>query len=88
MDEPCSALDPIATAKIEDLMRDSAHRYTIVIVTRNTCRRPPGSATTPAFFTAEVDGQTDPTRPARRYQPDLHHPGDQRAEDYITCRFG
>ena len=46
MDEPCSALDPVATLKIEDLMRELVKLYTIVIVT-HTCSRPPGSRTPP-----------------------------------------
>ena len=44
MDEPCSALDPIATGRIEDLMEEIKERYTIVIVTHNM-QQPPGSAT-------------------------------------------
>jgi phosphate transport system ATP-binding protein len=54
MDEPCSALDPISTAKIEDLMRELAETYTIVIVTHNLQQAARVSHST-AFFTAEVD---------------------------------
>ena len=54
MDEPCSALDPIATAKIEDLMQELARDYTIVIVTHNMQQAARVSDRT-AFFTAEVD---------------------------------
>ena len=56
MDEPCSALDPIATAKIEDLMHELAFDYTIVIVTHNMQQAARVSHYT-AFFTAEVDEQ-------------------------------
>ena len=54
MDEPCSALDPIATAKIEDLMHDLISDYTIVIVTHNMQQAARVSDRT-AFFTADVD---------------------------------
>ena len=54
MDEPCSALDPIATAKIEDLMGQLTQSYTIVIVTHNMQQAARVSDRT-AFFTAEVD---------------------------------
>ncbi len=56
MDEPCSALDPIATARIEDLMRELATEYTIVIVTHNMQQAARVSGRT-AFFTVEVDDE-------------------------------
>lgn len=87
MDEPCSALDPIATLKIEDLMDRLAESYTIVIVTHNMQQ-----AARVADFTAFM-----------LMDPELRHgelvefaptvdlfqrPKDRRTEDYITGRFG
>ena len=54
MDEPCASLDPIATSKVEDLMRELAKDYTIVIVTHNMQQAARVSDRT-AFFTAELD---------------------------------
>jgi phosphate transport system ATP-binding protein len=90
MDEPCSALDPIATAKIEDLMGELAESYTIVIVTHNMQQAARVSDRT-AFFTAEVDEQG--VRHGRLVEFDLtstifSKPSDKRTEDYITGRFG
>jgi phosphate transport system ATP-binding protein len=90
MDEPCSALDPIATAKIEDLMRELARDYTIVIVTHNMQQAARVSDYT-AFFTAEVDDQG--VRHGRLVEFDetntiFMSPSDKRTEDYITGRFG
>ena len=90
MDEPCSALDPIATAKIEDLMGELAERYTIVIVTHNMQQAARVSDRT-AFFTAEVDEQG--VRHGKLVEFDLtstifSKPSDKRTEDYITGRFG
>ena len=69
MDEPCSALDPIATARIEDLMQELKSSYTIVIVTHNMQQAARVSDRT-AFFTAEVDSESDqPHRRARRVRP-------------------
>jgi phosphate transport system ATP-binding protein len=90
MDEPCSALDPIATAKIEDLMHDLASRYTIVIVTHNMQQAARVSDRT-AFFTAEVDHEG--VRHGRLVEYDattkmFSNPNDRRTEDYISGRFG
>jgi phosphate transport system ATP-binding protein len=90
MDEPCSALDPIATAKIEDLMHELAQQYTIVIVTHNMQQAARVSDYT-AFFTAEVDAQQ--VRHGRLVEFGttstlFTSPGDKRTEDYITGRFG
>jgi phosphate transport system ATP-binding protein len=90
MDEPCSALDPIATAKIEELMHELAEQYTIVIVTHNMQQAARVSDYT-AFFTAEVDEQQ--VRHGRLVEFDTTNtvftgPGDKRTEDYITGRFG
>jgi phosphate transport system ATP-binding protein len=90
MDEPCSALDPIATTKIEDLMRELARDYTILIVTHNMQQAARVSERT-AFFTAEVDENGE--RHGRLVEFDqtsriFTNPGDKRTEDYITGRFG
>jgi phosphate transport system ATP-binding protein len=90
MDEPCSALDPIATAKIEDLMHELAEQYTIVIVTHNMQQAARVSDYT-AFFTAEVDEKS--VRHGRLVEFDATNtlftsPSDKRTEDYITGRFG
>ena len=90
MDEPCSALDPIATSKIEDLMQDLARDYTIVIVTHNMQQAARVSDRT-AFFTAEVDSAQ--VRHGRLVEFDetgkiFTNPSDKRTEDYITGRFG
>jgi phosphate transport system ATP-binding protein len=90
MDEPCSALDPIATSKIEDLMYELAFDYTIVIVTHNMQQAARVSNKT-AFFTAEVDDKG--VRHGRLVEYDetpriFTNPKEQRTEDYITGRFG
>jgi phosphate transport system ATP-binding protein len=91
MDEPCSALDPIATARIEDLMQELQQDYTIVIVTHNMQQAARVSDMT-AFLTAEVD-ETKGTRTGvlveyDRTQKIFTNPDDQRTEAYITGRFG
>jgi len=86
MDEPCSALDPIATLKIEDLMRELSKTITIIIVTHNMQQAARASDQT-AFFTMDEDraglmvefGAT---------QQIFTNPKDKRTEDYITGRFG
>lgn len=81
MDEPCSALDPIATAKIEDLMFDLKSRYTIVIVTHNMQQAARISDYTGFMLMGELV-EIGPTT-------DLFtKPQDKRTEDYITGRFG
>ena len=91
MDEPCSALDPIATAKIEDLMEQLKRDYTIVIVTHNMQQAARVSDRT-AFFTAEADQQTGHrTGLLVEYNPTqkiFSNPEDPRTEGYITGRFG
>ena len=90
MDEPCSALDPASTSAIEDLMRDLAARYTLVIVTHNMQQATRVSDRT-AFFTiggidegerygviAEI-GETEQIFTA---------PVDRRTQGYVTGRFG
>ncbi|HSL56709.1 MAG TPA: phosphate ABC transporter ATP-binding protein PstB [Acidimicrobiales bacterium] len=91
MDEPCSALDPIATARIEDLMQDIKSEYTIVIVTHNMQQAARVSDRT-AFFTAEVN-ETSDTRTGVLVEYDatekiFSNPSDERTEQYVTGRFG
>ena len=86
LDEPCSALDPAATLKIEDLMRTLAEQYTIVIVTHNM-QQAARVSDMAAFFLMDKDragilveyGQTSQL---------FTNPKDKRTEDYITGRFG
>ena len=90
MDEPCSALDPIATARIEDLMEELKREFTIVIVTHNMQQAARVSDRT-AFFTAEVDDEG--RRVGRLVEFDdteklFTAPSDPRTEGYITGRFG
>ena len=90
MDEPCSALDPIATGRIEDLMRELTDRFTIVIVTHNMQQAARVSDMT-AFLTAEVDDEG--RRIGRLVEYDhtekvFTNPSDPRTEGYITGRFG
>jgi phosphate transport system ATP-binding protein len=90
MDEPCSALDPIATARIEDLMAELKEHYTIVIVTHNMQQAARTSDRT-AFLTTNVDA--DGTRVGSLVEYDdtatiFTHPKDPRTEGYITGRFG
>jgi phosphate transport system ATP-binding protein len=90
MDEPCSALDPIATAKIEDLMRELTSDYTIVIVTHNMQQAARVSDRT-AFFTVDVhdDGsRTGTVVEFDRTQAIFTNPSDPRTEAYVTGRFG
>jgi len=91
MDEPCSALDPASTARIEDLMEELKRDYTIVIVTHNMQQAARVSDRT-AFFTAEAaPGTGDRTGLLVEYdQTDaiFTHPADKRTEDYVTGRFG
>jgi len=90
MDEPCSALDPIATARIEDLMEELKETLTIVIVTHNMQQAARVSDRT-AFYTAEADD--DGRRVGKLVEYDatatiFTKPSDPRTEGYITGRFG
>jgi phosphate transport system ATP-binding protein len=90
MDEPCSALDPIATQKIEDLMRELVADYTIVIVTHNMQQAARVSDRT-AFFTVDVgdDGaRTGTIVEVGDTEAMFTNPKDRRTEDYVTGRFG
>jgi phosphate transport system ATP-binding protein len=86
MDEPCSALDPIATLRIEELMRELKENYTIVIVTHNMQQ-----AARVSDYTAFM--LLDDTRAGELIEYDrtekiFNRPSDRRTEDYITGRFG
>jgi phosphate transport system ATP-binding protein len=90
MDEPCSALDPIATSRIEDLMADLKRNYTIVIVTHNMQQAARVSDMT-AFVTAEVDEHDHRIGRLVEYAATdkiFTNPSDARTEGYITGRFG
>src|SRR5713226_8201397 len=87
MDEPCSALDPVATLRIEDLIMELRERYTIVLVTHNM-QQAARVADRTAFLLAELAG--DPGRlievgPTKKI---FTQPEDKRTEGYITGRFG
>ncbi|HLV98799.1 MAG TPA: phosphate ABC transporter ATP-binding protein PstB [Ktedonobacterales bacterium] len=81
MDEPCSALDPIATLKIEQLMEELKREYTIVIVTHNMQQAARVSQRTGFFLTGDLV-EIGPTATI------FSKPTDKRTEDYITGRFG
>jgi len=86
MDEPCSALDPIATLQVEELMRDLRERYTIVIVTHNMQQAARVSDYT-AFFTVDENWAGILVEYGLTSQI-FTTPQDRRTEDYITGRFG
>jgi phosphate transport system ATP-binding protein len=91
MDEPCSALDPIATGRIEDLMEEIKKDYTIIIVTHNMQQAARVSDRC-AFFTTEVS-ETSDTRTGVLVEYDatekmFSNPADERTENYVTGRFG
>ncbi len=91
MDEPCSALDPIATARVEDLMLSLREDYTIIVVTHNMQQAARVSDRT-AFFTAKPD-ETTGNRTGLLVEYNLtstifSNPFDKRTEDYISGRFG
>ncbi|HEX8551758.1 MAG TPA: phosphate ABC transporter ATP-binding protein PstB [Abditibacteriaceae bacterium] len=81
MDEPCSALDPISTLKIEELMRELKDQYTIVIVTHNMQQAARVSDFTGFFLMGELVEMDASSKI-------FTDPGDKRTEDYITGRFG
>jgi phosphate transport system ATP-binding protein len=91
MDEPASALDPIATTKIEDLMHQLKQEYTIVVVTHNM-QQAARVADMTAFFSVELSGEND-RRTGILVEYDATEkifttPSDSRTEDYVTGRFG
>ena len=91
MDEPCSALDPIATGRIEDLMSEIKERYTIIIVTHNM-QQAARISDVCAFFSVDVDERRD-VRHGVLVEYDhtdkiFANPTDERTENYVTGRFG
>jgi phosphate transport system ATP-binding protein len=87
MDEPCSALDPISTLAIEDLIEQLKEKYTIVIVTHNMQQAARVSEKT-AFFNLAGVGKPGQLVEMDDTQKIFTNPGDKRTEDYITGRFG
>jgi phosphate transport system ATP-binding protein len=91
MDEPCSALDPIATARIEDLMQEIKDEFTIVIVTHNMQQAARVSDAT-AFYSTEINPESDRRTGLLvefdRTETIFSNPADERTENYITGRFG
>jgi phosphate transport system ATP-binding protein len=90
MDEPASALDPIATTRIEDLMHALKETYTIVIVTHNM-QQAARVADKTAFFSVERGDGPEPTGILVEFDltPKIFtQPSDRRTEDYVTGRFG
>ncbi|MBA2434950.1 MAG: phosphate ABC transporter ATP-binding protein, partial [Chthoniobacterales bacterium] len=81
MDEPCSALDPIATAKVEELIRTLKTDYTIVIVTHNMQQAGRCSDYTAFFYLGRLIEFGETTRI-------FSNPAQRQTEDYITGRFG
>jgi phosphate transport system ATP-binding protein len=89
LDEPCSALDPISTASVEDLMQELKRDYTIVIVTHNM-QQAARVAERTAFFSLDV---SEGRRTGILVEYDetsklFTRPADKRTEDYVTGRFG
>ncbi len=91
MDEPCSALDPISTGRIEDLMQELKELYTIVIVTHNM-QQAARVADRTAFFTVLADeasaGRTGVLVEYDATEKMFSNPADERTENYVTGRFG
>jgi phosphate transport system ATP-binding protein len=87
MDEPCSALDPIATLAIEDLIEELKTRYTIVIVTHNMQQAARASDVT-AFFNLEASGKPGHLVEMGPTEQMFTNPGKKETEDYVSGRFG
>ncbi len=90
MDEPCSALDPIATAKIEELMVELKKEFTVIVVTHNM-QQAARVADMTAFFSVEVGEEGRRTGVLVEYDETTRmftNPSDQRTEAYVTGRFG
>jgi phosphate transport system ATP-binding protein len=81
MDEPCSALDPLATLKIEELIEELKEQYTVIIVTHNMQQAARVSDTTAFFYLGELIEYGDTKKV-------FTNPEQKRTEDYITGRFG
>lgn len=87
MDEPCSALDPISTLAIEDLIHQLKEEYTVVIVTHNMQQAARVSDAT-AFFNLKAHGQPGELIEMGSTEKIFHNPDQKATEDYITGRFG
>jgi phosphate transport system ATP-binding protein len=87
MDEPCSALDPVATLAIEDLIRELKNRYTIAIVTHNMQQAARASDLT-AFFNLEKSGRPGRLVEIGATETIFTKPAEQATEDYVSGRFG
>ena len=87
MDEPCSALDPVATLAIEDLIGELKSRYTIVIVTHNMQQAARASDIT-AFFNLEETGRPGRLVEVGATETIFTSPTEQATEDYVSGRFG
>ena len=87
MDEPCSALDPISTLAIEDLINDLKSQYTVVIVTHNMQQAARVSDQT-AFFNLKATGQPGRLVEVADTQKIFSNPSEKATEDYISGRFG
>ena len=81
MDEPCSALDPIATATVEELIDELRENFTIVIVTHSMQQAARVSQVTAMFHLGDL-AEVGPTEKM------FSNPDDKRTQDYITGRFG
>ncbi len=87
MDEPCSALDPIATLAIEDLINELKRKYTIVIVTHNMQQAARASDIT-GFFNIEKSGEPGELFEIDETEKIFSNPSRQETEDYVSGRFG
>lgn len=88
MDEPASALDPIATLKIEELMRELKKNYTIVIVTHNMQQAARASDHTAMMMLTDRETHSGTVIEYDLTQKIFTNPKDKRTEDYVTGRFG
>jgi len=87
MDEPCSALDPVATLAIEDLIGELKTKYTIAIVTHNMQQAARASDIT-AFFNLEETGKPGRLIEIGETETIFTSPKEQATEDYVSGRFG
>jgi phosphate transport system ATP-binding protein len=87
MDEPCSALDPLATLAVEDLIAELKNRYTIVIVTHNMQQAARASDVT-AFFNLDETGKPGHLVEIGATEEIFTNPSQQQTEDYVSGRFG
>ena len=87
MDEPCSALDPVATLAIEDLIRELKNRYTIAIVTHNMQQAARASDIT-GFFNLDSTGEPGHLVEVDETEKIFSNPTNKETEDYVSGRFG